>query len=387
MKLQITTTGPDSKSRIGGDYPRSSAYNPPESLLQRHLAFWNLEEVDRPLVGVYLGGYLANDIYEVAQEGSLLLPDQIAPERFFELFWQDYLALQRIDQDLIYPVQPLSSVPWLEGMLGCPIRVQAQSVWAEPALAKGMPLETFEPRWCQEWLDAALRFVNALIAKCSPFYPVAGPFLRGPADIIAAMIGTDRLCYELIDNPSQIHRLARISTEAWVKVSRQIIPLIPPWMGGYVFGARWIYAPDHSTYCSEDTTVLLSPAAYRKFFLPYNRIIAQEYPYGFWHRHSTSTQHLLDLLDLNPGWAIEVTMDPTGPQVSEILPILQRIQQAGRPLIVFGLNDPDEVGRLVAGLSPRGLCVTVQADTEDQAKQLIAVARKTYEKAVSRDLM
>ncbi len=348
------------------------------ALLQRHRAFWRLEDTGRALVGVYLGSYLTDVIYRVANENELLLPGQLDPELFIDALIEDCRATQNLEQDLIIPLQPISSVPWLEGMLGCPIRVQAQSVWAEPALAKGMPLETFEPRWCQEWLDAALRCVNVLIAKCSPVYPVAGPFLRGPADIIAAMIGTDRLCYELIDNPSQIHRLARISTEAWVKVSRQIIPLIPPWMGGYVFGARWIYAPDHSTYCSEDTTVLLSPAAYRKFFLPYNRIIAQEYPYGFWHRHSTSTQHLLDLLDLNPQWAIEVTMDPTGPQVSEILPILQRIQQAGRPLIVFGLNDPDEVGRLVAGLSPRGLCVTVQADTEDQARQLLAAGRRAY---------
>ena len=356
------------------------------ALLQRHLAFWRLEDTGRPLVGVYLGSFLTEEIYRVAKENQLLMPGQIDPELFTDALIDYCMAVKNLEQDLIVPLQPISSVPWLEGMLGCPIRVQAQSVWAEPVLAKDKPLETLEPQWCHEWLDAALRFVNVLTAKFSPLYPVAGPFLRGPADVIAAMIGTDRLCYELIDNPSQIHRLARISAEAWIKVSHQIISFIPPWMGGYVFGARWIYAPGQSTYCSEDATVLISPAAYRKFFLPYDRIITQEYPYGFWHRHSTSMQHLVDLLDLNPGWAIEVTMDPTGPRVSEILPILQRIQNAGRPLIVFGLNDPDEVGRLVAGLSPRGLCVTVQADTEDQAKQLIAVACKTCENPLSTDL-
>ena len=89
MKQRLTKSGSDSKTRIGSDDPRFSAYNPPMSLLQRHLAFWNMEEVERPLVGVYLGGYLVNDIYEVAQDGSPLLPDQLAPERFFELFWQD----------------------------------------------------------------------------------------------------------------------------------------------------------------------------------------------------------------------------------------------------------------------------------------------------------
>jgi hypothetical protein len=293
---------------------------------------------------------------------------------FIHSMFADCQAVQDLAQDLIVPLQPISSVPWLEGMLGCPIRVQAQSVWAEAAIGRGISLEHFEPQWSSEWLEAAINSVKYLIENGSPLYPIAGPFLRGPADLIAAMIGTDRLCFELIDNPGQVHRLARICTDAWIKASGQIIPLIPAWHGGYVFGARWIYAPGQSTYCSEDTTVLFSPITYREFFLPYNCIIARQYPYGFWHRHSTSMQHLLDLLELNPGWAIEVTMDPGGPRVPEILPFLDRIQKSGRPLIVFGLNDPDEVGQLVAGLSPRGLCVTVQADTEDQARRLVAAA-------------
>jgi len=68
-------------------------------------------------------------------------------------------------------------------------------------------------------------------------------------------------------------------------------------------------------------------------------------------------------------------MDPIGPGVAETLPLFQRIQAAGRPLIVFGLNDAAQVAQLVAGLSPRGLCVIVQADTEAQAEALLAVAK------------
>ena len=103
--------------------------------------------------------------------------------------------------------------------------------------------------------------------------------------------------------------------------------------------------------------------------------MAEQFPFGFLHRHSVSAQHFTTLLDLPPGWAIEVTMDPTGPGVAEILPVLRQLQNGGRPLIVFGLNDETEVSRLMAGLSPRGLCMTVQADTEEQAQALLAVAK------------
>jgi hypothetical protein len=349
------------------------------------LAFWNLQEVDRPLVGVYLGGYLDNDIYEVAEDGSHLLPDQLVSERFFELFWQDFLALQRIDQDLIYPIQPLSSIPWLEGMLGCPIRVGAQSVWAEQVLGKDQPLEGFLPEWLPAWIQIAEKSILSFSGHFTPIgLPVASPFLRGPADIIAALIGTDRLCYEIIDNPQEVLRLVEFCAQAWIRVSRLLISQLPAWRGGYVLGARWIYGPGPCTYSSEDFTGLISSKSYRKIFLAGNRLIASQFPYGFMHRHSPSLHHLEALLELQSGWAIEITMDPNGPKVAEILPVLTRIQQAGRPLIVFGLNDPDEVGRLVAGLSPRGLCVTVQADNEDQAKQLITMVRTMHEKVNSK---
>ena len=344
-------------------------------VLRRHLAFWRREDTGRPLVGVYLGGYLAQDIYLVAQEGERLHPEQLVPERFFDLLSQQCQAYARLEQDLICPVEPVHSVPWLEAMLGCPIRVHAGSVWAEPLLGEDEPLASFAPIWSGAWVETALRFVRALVEHFAPTFPVAGPFLRGPADVVAAMVGTERLCYEFLDHPSEVHRLARICAEAWTKVSQQVAVHIPRWKGGYVPGARWIYAPEPCTYSSEDVTAIISAGMYREFFLPYNRMIADQFPFGFLHRHSTSCQHLTALLELGPGWAIEVTMDPTGPSVAETLPLFQRIQEAGRPLIVFGLNDAAQVAQLVAGLSPRGLCVIVQADTEEQAEALLAVAK------------
>jgi hypothetical protein len=359
-------------------------YAPPASLLQRHRAFWRLEDVDQPLVGVYLGGYLVNDIYQVAKEDSILLPDQMIPQKFFDLFWQYHLNLQKVDQDLIYPVQPLSSVPWLEGMLGCTVHVMAQSAWAEPVLEKNEPLERFEPQECAAWMHAA---ESSLLGLRDYFTflgtPTAGPFLRGPADVVAALIGAERLCIELIESPDQIRRLALFCAQAWIRASQQLISSIPAWHEGYVLGARWIFAPGPCTYASEDITSIFSPKVYKDIFLPVDKLMATHFPYGFMHRHSASMHHLEALLELPSGWAIEVTMDPTGPQVRDILPVLKRIQAAGRPLIVFGLNDSAEIEELATELSPRGLCITVQADTPEQASSLVNSARRKTLKAPS----
>jgi len=342
----------------------------------RHLAFWRREPVDRPVLGVYLGGYLSEDIYLVAKDGDLLHPDQLRPELFFTTLSKQLNLLNDLDQDLIVPVQPISSVPWLEAMFGCPILVSAHSIWAGKLLEKNSPIESFKPAWDEAWEEAALHFVQALVRQFSPDAPIAGPFLRGPADVLAALIGAERLAYELIDHPADIQRLAALCAQRWVGVTQRILAEIPAWMDGYVLGARWLYAPASCSYASEDITMLFSPDTYRNIFLPHNEWMTEQVPYGFWHRHSPSWHHLKALSGLPPTWAVEVTMDPGGARSQKILPILKELQNSGRCLIIFGLNDPVEVETLVSNLSPRGLCLTVQADHPEQASRLLEAVRE-----------
>jgi hypothetical protein len=193
--------------------------------------------------------------------------------------------------------------------------------------------------------------------------------------VVAAMLGIERMCYALYDQPREIHRLARLAAEAWIEVTAAIYQHIPRFEGGFVDAGRWLHAPAQIAYSSEDASSMISSDLYRKFFLPYNQMMVDAFAYGYVHRHSASAHNLSDLLDLETTWAIEVTMDPGGPTVSEMLPLFQRIQEKGRPLIVFGLDEERDVAALVEGLLPRGLCVVVQADTEGQARHLLSVVK------------
>lgn len=341
-------------------------------MIDRHLAFWRNDPIDRPLVGLFLQEYFVEDIYRIAKEGEFVTPEMVKPDLFFDLFAGRHSALEGYQQDMVRPVEPLNCMPWLEGILGMDLRVHGQSVWAEPLLAKDKSIESFQPGWCDAWFEVTVAFVRDLVERFHPQIPVSGPFLRGPADVVAAMIGTGRFCLELVDYPQEIERLLHICARAWSEVYNQVIKIIPPWNGGYIPGARWIFAPGECVYASEDATVLLSPKMYKEIILPVNQSMAARFPFGFMHRHSASMQHLDLLLEMPPGWALEVTIDPTGPTVSEILPVLQEIQAARRPLILFGMNKPEQLRSLMHGLAPEGLCLIPQADTATQAKQLLA---------------
>lgn len=346
-----------------------------EEMCARNLAFWGCAEMDRPLVGAYVGEYTSPAIYAVAREGDWLQPAQMVAEPFFEYVESLCRLTEKLEMDLFMPAAPPANVPWLEACLGMPIQVYRDAIWPHPILSAGEPLESLQPAYREDWIDALARFMSDLVVEFGDRYPIGMPFLRGPIDVVAGMIGTDRACLEFYDHPDQMRRLIDLCATAWREISLRLQPIISPFHGGYVCGGRWVLAPGPCTYSSEDSTTFLSMDLFRRFLLPADQAISRTFPYGFVHRHSVSRQNIAGLLDLQSGWAIEITMDPMGPSVGEMLPLLGELQERGRPLIVFGLNELADIVELVNGAAPRGLCIIVQADTLEDASRLLRAAR------------
>jgi len=340
--------------------------------LARHRAFWSLEPAERPLLGAYTGGYTYPIIYDVAGEGDFLTPAHFGrPAAFFDYLERVRRDTARVETDFCVPVSVLYGVPWMEACLGLPVQVQAGLFWPHPLLAEDEPLEKLKLTLRQDWLDALCGFMAGVVAQFGEAQPVAPPFLRGPADLLTAVMGTARACIEWHDQPDAMLRLAETCADAWRTVATAVSRLIPPFCGGYVNNARYLWSPERCGYTSEDSTTFLSPATFRRCLLPADRRIAESFQYGFMHRHSVSQHNIPDLLALPAGWAIEVTLDPTGPSIEELLPLFRRLQAARRPLILFGVRDAGELRALAEGLSSRGLCLILQTDTPAQAEAIL----------------
>jgi len=347
-----------------------------EDMRSRNLAFWSCAAIDRPLLGAWIGETTQPAIYAVAEEGEWLRPAQMVAAPFFDLIERECRLAERLEIDLFMPAAPPPGVPWLEACLGMPVQVYRDAVWAHAILNPDEPLESFRPAYNAEWIDALVDFLHDLVAEFAGRYPIAMPFLRGPIDVLAGMIGTDRACLEFYDHSDQMARLIDFCATAWQDISLRLQRIIPPFDGGYVCGGRWIYAPAPCTYSSEDSTTFLSMATFRRFLLPANQRIADAFPHGFMHRHSVSRQNIAGLLEINPGWAIEITVDPMGPAVGELIPLFRELQAAGRPIILFGISNESDISELAKGISPCGLCIIFQAATLEEGRQLLLAARR-----------
>jgi len=109
----------------------------------------------------------------------------------------------------------------------------------------------------------------------------------------------------------------------------------------------------------EDATATYSPRLYRRFVQPVDRAIARRFDNAFMHLHSTSMFLLDAFLEIAEIRCFEINRDVLGPPLAAMIPHFQRVQRAGRPLLIRGSFSPEEMRLLMDSLDPRGLMTLI----------------------------
>jgi hypothetical protein len=112
----------------------------------------------------------------------------------------------------------------------------------------------------------------------------------------------------------------------------------------------------------EDATAVYSPALYRRFVQPVDRMLARQFPCSFIHLHSTSMFLLDAFLEVEEIRAFEVNNDALGPPVEQMIPYFKRIQAARKPLLIRGSFSEEDLRRLMGSLEPHGLFLNIMVN-------------------------
>lgn len=179
---------------------------PPEELITRHEAFLDRDPVERPLVGLWLGGYYPAEQFPCGssqwREGQTLQPHDVRMKDFAADYQSLYHIHQDADDDFFYVGSAYWGIPWLEAILGCRVMVGKATCWVGPCLqhleetaALANDLDD------NPWFECLAEFTNELVEFADGRFPVCPPLLRGPGDAAGAMRGAVALITDLIDNP------------------------------------------------------------------------------------------------------------------------------------------------------------------------------------------
>ncbi|MFC2084789.1 hypothetical protein ACFLS9_07010 [Bacteroidota bacterium] len=361
-----------------------------EDKIKLHKDFLEKQRVKRPLVGC-IKGWEGLSRYVKDTETffpmGIVTQDDIDCQRFLPMY-RDYSMNLDKHHELYLTLEPFPFFPWTEAAIDCPIKYTGKNFWASPVqeMQTGNGLENwidvirkdtpqcpdkykpliesagssvhpnFIPDVSKTWIVKYGEHLDTLIENFSNEYPIGQSILRGPLDMAAALLGAEIMIYNFFEQPGLMKELLSILTNIYLLFVDVQNDRLPQFDGGYIIGSYYIWTPGKCLRHQEDAMALLSPDLYREFVHPYDIKVASAVDYTLFHIHSTGLHHLDILLENDGIHIIQVSKDE-GVELNTVLAGLQKIQEAGKCLILKGRLNEDDLKNIKKCLNPCGLCI------------------------------
>jgi hypothetical protein len=316
----------------------------------------------------------------IVERATHLSPDRVDPTSLIDAFDAWNMAQSDVVEiaqgqtlafcgigDMLPFSQPFFKIPWLEAMLGCPITMTEGQIWVERYEGDLEKLAGQGINLAQNpWFDLYLAFLRQLETRLGNRHPVTtNTLLRGPSDLVAALMGVQEACIGWIQQPEWMARLMRVCTDVNLAVIEAGYKVLKPFAGGYVSGFG-IWTPSPVVRTQADHSALLSPQMYAAQILPYDTEIVRACPSCIFHIHNNGLHVAPYLVHIPELDVIQVVVDPypTGERKRYEIEMLRMIQQ--HKLLLLDINFPsrEEADWFLAQLLPRGLCFNARFSPE-----------------------
>jgi hypothetical protein len=267
-----------------------------------------------------------------------------------------------VNDDFFYVGSAYWGIPWMEAILGCPVFAGPETAWAQPFLSSPPDVSRLNTDLDRNpWFECLMAFTRELLSLSADRFPVCPPLLRGPGDLASAMLGGMDFVMGFIDHPKAMRILLDHCATMRLEVMSRLQATIPSWHGTHAAGGypSKIWTRRTVTYNQEDSAAFLNPALFRAFLLPQERRMAGAAVVAFIHLHSACLYPVDLLLEDDTYDVLEINIDHegAGPSLVKLLPVLRRIQEANRPLLLWGHLTSGDWALVRKELSPRGLSV------------------------------
>jgi hypothetical protein len=352
-------------------------------LAARYEAWWE-GELARPLVRLTapLGPGRLEDVPQAEAElhDWLTNPDRVLP-RLESQVANTYCAGDAFP--VVFPMY--TGIPAILAVyLGCHCRLMPDGPtgWLSPVIEEWGARPNFALDPDEPWWSMTRRLLVLAAERSNGRYAVGIPDLQGGGEILAMLRGSQRLAFDLRDDPGPIVPAIAEINAAWLECYWACYEIIHRHSSGYVdWLGLWSDRPAVTVEC--DFAALISPRMFDTYFLPG---LAQQVEWigrTIFHLDGPrALPHLDTLLNLKGLTGIQWGPGDGAPPVSEWIPLLRRIQDAGKLQVL--ICESWEVPLILAQLKPDGLCFSTGCASPGEADDLMAeVDRITHNSSVS----
>lgn len=241
------------------------------------------------------------------------------------------------------------------------------TIWFDPVLEG---LEDIDGAYTQVLLEKHIHIARYLAERSGDDYFVAMPDSTGTIDALGHLYGTENVLLDMLGDAQAVLHAIRVVNEGWRKTNEMFHQITSPVNGGGCHAWMHLLAPGRIQHLQCDMSVMFSPEMYERFVLP--ELIGQmdwcEYP--IYHFDGVEqARHLDMLLSLDKLKGIQWTAVAGQPSAAHHLPLLRRMQKAGKRLIIMA--PPEDIKPLLEGLSAKGLYLHCETGTVEEAQDLI----------------
>ena len=313
------------------------------------------KKIKRPLYGAMWEPMIEPPkvILNKYKTGTLISADEFSPQIMIETAELIRPKADILQTDLPFAYQACCGSQWLEAILGCPIMVAENAIWA--GHPQGSSLERFlKQPICNEWLDKLLECHAALCEWADGERFCSVPVLHGPLDILVAYVGAENIGFSFYDQPELLKSCLEKAADVFISVTKMLFKNLQAVDGGYA-GRMHFLTEEKCVTMQNDASYLCSPQVFEQFILPIEKAIVSELDCVLYHMHNTSL-HLWGHISEVGYKGIQVSVDPNGGPMEEQIKIYNSMQKQA-PLML-SCWDMSQIDMMADALAPEGLCLT-----------------------------
>ena len=242
-----------------------------EKAVERCRALWAFRELDPPFM-------MINAPEAPVASGAHDCAFWEDPEGFVAHHERIFEMRLGIRDDAVPVLRPPFSHATVPGALGAKVELHGEQLWSVPTLRDLRDHRGLSLLGGSAWTARVERYYRRLLELASGRFCVGVCEVPGPADLMGALRGYQKILTDLVDAPELVAEFALNAA----RLAGEFDRLVRGWLEGQEsFGGCWAasaWAPANTLQFCEHSSVNYSPAQYGRLLEPANRALME--PYG-----------------------------------------------------------------------------------------------------------
>ncbi len=362
---------------------------------RRMEAWWKGEIIDRVPIKVTAPKKGQEKTWAMACAFPMGSPDnslpkisvpEVTPDNLEDYFTDPKQVIPRLEKAIeatywggeAFPVMfPVSvgMVAILANYLGSPLKfLNTYTTWSAPIIDNWDKNWEFSFNPENKWWRKTKVLLQDASSRAPGRYFVGIPDLNGPSEILSRLREPGNLCLDVIENRDKVKKAIDDITCVWLRYWEASHGIIHQYIGGYInWMSIWSDAP--FTDLQSDFSCLISPEDFNELILPSIEQQTEWIPRTIYHLDGPDAiRHLDSLLSLPKLTGIQWIPGAGSPSMSKWIPLLKKIQKAGK--LQHIICKKEEVKVILKELGPKGILIETVCGSREEAEQLINEVKK-----------